>query len=394
MNKTPITLLSFLLCCLMLHAQDSSFIQLNKIQFNKQDTVEFSCSLSNYKTQNIRYTTLHVWIENVETNKSWKFRYPIINGESKASFIIDSTLTNGKYALNFLVQKSFFSLEGQIKNYDTLQKNINYIMFTKDDNSYLNTFTPDENGTFRLKGILFQDTATFVFTPSAKNIENTLILDIKSPLDSFFSADTAFSQIITIGESKNIAANQPATNTIPLHSNYQFDYNKFYDKTTLPEIIVKGKVKKKIEQFDEKYSTGLFKNDNAKIFDGIESDQITRYTSFIQFLQGRVAGLNISPIANGGYKLIWRGVSDFRGGSNVDIFIDEMRMDPNSFDFNSINPADIAMIKAYPPPAYLSAGGSRGAIVIYTKRGDYEIEAKGKYKFKIFGYSSPEIIWK
>jgi hypothetical protein len=337
---------------------------------------------------------LHVWIENIETNKSWKFRYPILNGSSKASFIIDSSIANGKYAFNFLVQKSFFSLEGQIKNYDTLQKNINYMMFTKDDNSYVNTFSPDENGSFRLRGILFQDTATFVFTPSAKNIENTLIVDIKSPIDSFFSADTAFTQIITIGEPKNTAANQATFNTNALSTNYQFNYNKFYDKTTLPEIMVKGKIKKKVEQFDEKYSTGLFKNDNAKVFDGIESDQITRYTSFIQFLQGRVAGLNISPIATGGYKLIWRGVSDFRGGSNVDIFIDEMRMDPSSFDFNSINPADIAMIKAYPPPAYLSAGGSRGAIVVYTKRGDYEIEAKGKYKFKVLGYSSPEFIWK
>jgi len=387
MHKTLITLLYFLFSCNILKAQDSSFIQLNKTAFNQQDTLNFTCHLLNYKNQHIRYATLHVWIENIETKKSWKFRYPIIDGEGKAGLLIDSSIANGHYAFNFIVQKSFFSLEGQITNYTAAQKEINYMMLSK-DNNYTNSFAPTEDGSFRLKGILFEDTAAFVFSPSVKNQENTLMVNIKTPLDSFFSADTSCTKMIQIGEDKNV------TSSNSLIINYQFNYSNFYDKTTLPEVTVKTKFKKKVEQFDEKYSTGLFKNDNAKIFDGIESDQIARQQTFIEFLKGRVAGLQIIPTKTNGYRLLWRGVSDFRGGSNVDIFINEFRVDLSSFDFNSINTADIAMIKTFPPPAFLSPGGSAGAIVVYTKRGDYEIEAKGKDKFNVFGYSSPESIWK
>jgi len=393
MAKIWISLFITFSTCANLNAQDSSFLKLNCFHFKQQDTVSFTCNLMNYKNDNIHFATLHVWIEEIGTNKAWKFRYPILNGESRGSFIIDSSIENGKYAFNFLVQKSFFALEGQITNYTISQKEINYMMLTKDENSYTNSFSPAADGSFRLKGILFQDTADFVFTPSLKNTENTLNVQIKSTLDSYFSVDSSSTKIVLIGEEKQLQLNSSSQNFIPSNTDYQFSYSKFYSKTTLPDVIVSTKSKKKIEQFDDKYSTGLFKNGNARIFDGLENDQIARSQNFIEFLKGRIAGLNILP-DRGKYTIIWRGANDLRRGSNVDIFIDEFQVDLANFDFNSINVSDIAMIKAYPPPAFLTAGGIRGAIAVYTKHSDYSIETKGKYKIKVFGYSSPETIWK
>ena len=380
------------------YAQDTAFIQFNKLQFNKNDTVHFDCNYLTYKNQNVHYATLNVWIENIETHQFWKFRYPIINGETKGNLVINASLPDGKYAFNFLVQRRFFQLEGQITNYQTSQKEINYFIVTKEGNAYLNTFTPNADGTFKLNGHLFEDTVSFIFSPTNKNEENRLMVNVKSPLDSFFVADAAVTQIIQIGSNKNIVSNKKITT-----NNYQFNYTDFYRQTTLPNVSVEGKVKTKIEKFDELYSTGLFKSGDAKIFDGIESDQITRYKSFIEFVKGKVPGLHIDDLGNNTYFLLWRGVSDFHtinrkprpADSNVDIFIDELRQNLEYFDWYSVNTQDIAMIKTYPPPAYLSPGG-KGAIVVYTKRGDYGIETKtkGNYEFKIFGYSKPEIVWR
>ncbi len=413
MKKIKITLL---LCAAisLIHAQDSSFIQFNKLKFLQNDTINFSCNLSKYKNQNVHYATLNVWIENIETHAFSKFRYPLANGESNGTLIIDPSLPDGKYAFNFLVQRRFFQLEGQITNYQPSQKEINYFIVTKEGNAYLNTFTPNANGTFKLKGHLFEDTVSFIFSPTNKDEENTLMVNVKSPLDSFFVADAAFTQIIQIGADKNIETNKKIT-----PNNYQFDYTTFYTQTTLPNVSVEGKIKTKIEKFDEKYSTGLFSGSftGGKIFDGIESDHIEQYKSFIEFLQTQVPGLHIDDLSpnNGGlkdnkYVLTWRGKNDFRiipktpdpkdpnqlDYSNVEIFIDEIRQDLNSFDWYGIDTHDIAMIKTYPPPSGLGPGGGKGAIAIYTKRADYDIEAKtkGHYKFTVFGYSKPEIIWK
>ena len=379
-----------------LHAQEPSFIQLNKTRFNRQDTISINCNLANYKTDSIHFATLNVWVENIENNHQlWKFRYPLMNGVFNGSIIIDSSIAKGKYALNFVVEKRFFSLEGEITNYPQGTKGINYVMITKNGNTITNNFSPTAYSRFKLKGILFEDTADFVFSPTFKNVENDLVINIKSPLDSFFVADTSFTQIISIG-SETQWNGKPTDKA----SGYRFDYRNFYDKTTLPNVTVTTKQKKKVELFDEEYSSVLFKNSDAKIFDGIEDDKIAHSVNFIEFLIGRVAGLKITSESNSKYTLIWRGpmvISDPnvpRGDvSNVVLFIDEMQTDISTA-VSSINPNDIAMIKVYPPPAFLSSGGSNGAIAVYTKKGEYLTASKGNHTFKVFGYSPPETIWK
>jgi len=396
MFKPVIIFILLFISAISLHAQDSSFIQLNKTHFNPQDTISINCNLANYKTDSIHFATLNVWIENIDNgNKLWKFRYPLINGAFNGSIIIDSSIANGQYALNFVVEKRFFSLEGEITNYPQGTKGINYVMITKNGNTITNNFYPTADSWFKLKGILFEDTAGFVFSPTFKNLENDLVINIKSPLDSFFNADTSFTQIISIG-------NETQWNEKPTDkaSGYRFDYKNFYDKTTLPNVTVTTKQKKKVELFDEEYSSTLFKSFDAKIFDGIEDYRIAHSVNFIDFLIGRVVGLKIYSIGNNKYFIDWvRGPSYIpypavarRDVSNVDIYVDEVKWDVS--DAKYIDPGNIAMIKVYPPPAFLSGGGGNAAIAVYTKRGEYLMSSKGNYSFKVFGYSPPETVWK
>jgi hypothetical protein len=70
-------------------------------------------------------------------------------------------------------------------------------------------------------------------------------------------------------------------------------------------------------------------------------------------------------------------------------YIDEIPVDIQ--EITGVNPAEIAMIKVYPPPFFSSSKGDGGAIAIYTRRGEYvkQTEPKMKWLFKVQGYAAP-----
>ena len=377
---------TFIFLLLILFSQptlaQSSFIKLEKNQYNHGDTLSFDCNLANYKADNIHFASLYLFIERIEDKKRWSFRYPVVDGISSANLVIDSSMANGRYAFNFLVKKQFFNIRG---NADKVSKSeLNYSMLTKNNNSFFGKTTTNADGDFLLKGLLFEDTCYFIFSSESKAYQDNLTIKLVTPLDSVFVSDTSYRQFITIGHT----IHQPQKTD----SLYQTDIQKFFDDgTTLPGVTVTTVMKKKVELFDAEFSTGLFKNGNARIFDGIESNTIAQSQDILSFLQGRVAGLQVNQ-RNGTTILQWRGPSNFRGGSNVDVFLDEFLVSQIS-NF-MINPSDVAMIKVYPPPAFLSPGGQKGAIAIYSKRGGMDKYNSGKFRFKVFGYTPLEMIWK
>ena len=359
------------------------FITVNKQQYQQGDTLSITCNLPDYKKDSIHFATLFLFIENIDTKKFWRYRYPMINGESKASLVIDSSINDGRYRLNFLASKQFFSIRGNTGSEGKLA--LDYSMITQSKQSLSNKLTTDVNGNFSIKGLLFQDTSYFIF--SAPTAKNDITIHIRTPLDSLFVSDSSISQVIEIGKVPS-ALSLTAIN----EKNYEIEVDKFIaSNTTLPDVKVTASKKKKVDLFNAQFSSGVFNNPNARIFDGLEDDHIAQSPGIFQFLQGRVAGLLITP-RNGGYSFQWRGTSNFRGGSNVDVYVDEVKIN-NVGDF-ILNPSEVAMIKVYPPPAYLTAGGQNGAIAIYTKRGEFEEYGPGKNRFKVLGYTPAETTWK
>ncbi|MFX8988273.1 hypothetical protein ABTN23_19530, partial [Acinetobacter baumannii] len=47
------------------------------------------------------------------------------------------------------------------------------------------------------------------------------------------------------------------------------------------------------QEYDDKYSSGLFKNENAMIFDGLENDELANSPTLGWFLQQKVPGLTV-----------------------------------------------------------------------------------------------------
>ncbi len=143
----------------------------------------------------------------------------------------------------------------------------------------------------------------------------------------------------------------------------------------LQGVTVKARVKTKLEELDDKYTSGLFKGD-AYTFDMTENFSMDIFT----YLQGRVPGLTISN-SGGQVSVSWRG-------SPTSFFLDEIPAQADQLQ--NISPSDIAYVKVFRPPFFgATGGGAGGAIAIYTRKGgDVKMEpGKGLSRTQVVGYS-------
>ena len=125
------------------------------------------------------------------------------------------------------------------------------------------------------------------------------------------------------------------------------------------------------EQLNDEYCTGLFNSADGLIFDIASSNNAFGYLNILDWLQGRIAGLQVYKTRNG------LSVPYLRG-TLAGVYFNEM---PVSLSFlESINNFDIAIIKVIKSPFLGGFNGSGGAIAIYSiggeENGEDEIESK------------------
>ena len=326
--KKIFLIISFLSMTYTSNSQEILNISINKRQFNYGDTIILDYDYK-FDNKSSAASTMNLWIEDINTHSIWKLRYPLINGNLSHSLIIGKDLPLGRYALNFMIQKYFFTFYGHIKNYNKKSKGLNFIMLGKKKGAFFDTIKPDENGDFITPRLMFEDTSRFIFSMIGEQ-NNRLFVDAITPLDSSFKSSTIQTILINVGDT-NIDSKE-----------YKFNQSSFEDHYTLNKVVVNAIKKKKIEKFDEEYSSGLFKGGLAQIFDGIEGNDISNSFDILLFLQSRVAGLKIQRnnnfSVNDSYNISWRT-------RPVDIFIDEFKIEQSSQLL--INPSDVAMIKDF-----------------------------------------------
>ncbi len=137
----------------------------------------------------------------------------------------------------------------------------------------------------------------------------------------------------------------------------------------LETVTIQRKTKSPVEIMDEKYTSGLFSGGDAYQFDLVNDPFAVSSFSIFNYLQGKVAGLQINTSSNPP-SLQWRG------GSPA-IYLDEMSSSADMI--SGIPVSDVAYIKVIRPPFMGGAGGgSAGAIAIYTRRGGDQKSEPGK----------------
>ncbi len=148
---------------------------------------------------------------------------------------------------------------------------------------------------------------------------------------------------------------------------------------TLENVTVRSRGKSPVQLMDEKYASGLFSGGDGYQFDLLNDPFSTSAGNIFNYLQGKVAGLQINT---GGAtpSLQWRGGAP-------QLYLDEVAADISFISSLSVN--DVAYIKVFRPPFMGGFNGANGAIAIYTRRGnDVKSEpGKGLSNNKIFGYT-------
>jgi hypothetical protein len=138
---------------------------------------------------------------------------------------------------------------------------------------------------------------------------------------------------------------------------------------TLENVIIKAKTKTPLEIMDQKYAAGLFAGGDSYQFDLVHDNLSFGSKNIFEYLQTKVAGLQINTTTNPP-TMTWRGGSP-------QLYLNETPMDG---DFaSSISVSEVAYIKVFRPPFFgSSGGGANGAIAIYTRRGDDAKAEPGK----------------
>ncbi len=354
-------------------AQPSISIQVNTTGLKQGDTLLLNAQVHNYKN---RYGTLHLYIENSTHNLQWKFRYPLENGQASAMLMIPDSFPSGVYAIHAALRRELVHIMGMVKDKKPPTE-INYMAVAANTEVAAATIKVEPDGSFQIPNLVFDEKATFIFSPSKKYKDNWLDVSLETPVDSSFYhlADTSF--FVTVN-SKLLPADT---------AGYRFSPDSFaYKNTTLQNVTVTAKAKPAAQQLVEKYAGGFFDREGY-LFDGMSSTEIASAQTIFDFLIGRVAGLQIhNSRLDATFEIHWRGYEPV-------YFVDGMETDQQGV--LSISPSEVAAIKVIRPPFYgVSMGSAGGAIAIFTKQGSAGGTRYGnQFRFVINGYTPQAAVW-
>lgn len=377
-----VSILVFVLSALAVKAtaSDTLVAIFNRQQFVQGDTLNVEVYIENYKAGEPAQT-LHLWIDDTKTGRRWKYRYPFLKGRQKIALKISDSIPMGNYAFNFLLQKQFLTIKGKILNAVKQDTAINFVAKTKNKIPIIDGADVQPTGYFKIDELFYTDTVLFSFSRSTQKKENPLKIFIETPVDSLFTPAAIVTEYITLGN-ENIK-NDTATN-----STYNFNIAGRPDSKLLTEVILQAKAKKALQEYTDRYVSGLFANEDARVFDFLENEDALSYPDLLTYLTVKIPGLVQKTNSETGRQYL-----TYRN-ETVDIYVDEF-----NDDIHSVNIQDIAMVKFFGQSLRLGGGlnddGFGGSIAIYTKKPqDKKGNKLSNYTFFVKGYSPKYATWK
>lgn len=344
---------------------------MDKEMYLPGDTIHFKCRIPAWEGSD-KIATLNLWIENNTHEFQWKLRYPILAGLSEGELVLPNTFPKGFYAFYFQMQDEFWGLYGTFEE-QYYNKTVDYTLLLDNKDLVGGAVPVEKDGTFKLPRHVFPGQAKLFFTEVKRKryVNDEINITIKTPLDSGFVpvADTML--IRRIGEA----------NELDSITDYNMDLEVFGNKKggTLANVDIVAKKKTKVEEFDEAFTSGMFRSPDAYILSGLDN-QFSAHFNIFEYMVGRVPGYRASRNSQGlGYDVSIRGEAPSFFLDEIPVFQETILMVPMN---------DIALIKVFRTPLVRSfVGGSGGVIAVYTKRGGSFGGVRFKNTFPVNGYT-------
>ncbi len=272
---------------------------------------------------------------------------------------------------------AYLSLSGQVFGVakSVLSGNETIAMFIKekDSNSKMTFMQVDKLGKFGDPSLVFFDTLQVYYSLKSKAFSQAeaRFMPDRLPTPDYSGFSKYFIPGKTISDTTGIAYHARQMSELSM-------LEEIKKTKVLETIVIKAKQKTPLQLLDEKYATGLFTSDNSYQFDMINNKISGAYLNILTYLQGRVAGLQVSSSTPP--TLTWRGGAP-------QIYLDEFQTDVAMI--SNIPVSDIAYVKVFRPPFQGGfGGGGNGAIAVYTKKGDdARSSGTGLSSNTVYGYT-------
>jgi hypothetical protein len=296
-------------------------------------------------------------------------RWPLFDGICQVDIAIPDSFPSSHFDLYFAATTNFFTIYGRVKSPSKI-KMLKSTLLTTAKDWLVEDIGVSPEGEFQYRHKVFENEATLFLKQNKKNNDD-LDIRIVSLLDSTFTPLATTVKEITIGSISIISATKKQLTFTEVDSAIASQ------EKMLEAAIVTAKKMTRAEKFNENYSSNLFQTMNEKVIDLIDNPTAQSSFDILNYLQGRVAGLQISNLGTADVTVSWRN-------GPVIFYIDEMRVDIQVVSMVPIS--DIAIVKAFPPPFFGNIGSDGGAIAIYTKRGEY-FDNGNRRSFRLKGYT-------
>ena len=298
-------------------------------------------------------------------------------------------LVRGKLPVIKSPEQNYLSVKVDVLGVDPARisqdESLNVILSKKDSSTQMLAVPHLTGGKFGITGLIFYDTARAFYQFNVnRKLSNEAAITFNTgllrgarmarPLTGMYDGWTAEDSMV-FRRNRFIAEEEARIK--PLQ-----------DKKikTLETLTVKAKVKSDKEKLDEKYASGMFAGGDAYTFDLNNDPYAVAMTDIFSYLQGKVAGLQITTGQGpgGAPSLQWRG-------STPSLYLNEMQVDASQLQSTPVS--DIAMVKVFRPGSGVGfGGGSGGVIAVYTKKGGDEKRSdenfKGLDRTQFIGYSA------
>lgn len=274
-----------------------------------------------------------------------------------------SEVMAGKFPEISFTPEPYISYKGTVYGGGGIVANetVNLIFYFADSTTQLNQVTTDAKGVFELKNLIFEEPLKVYYQVNDKKI---------APRDvtvTFESLNKVVPYKGVLPQHGYMLVKRPPNDKVPadiaraiINRNNQEAANERFKTLEEVKVVAQGRSNK--QKLNDQLSSGMFRSMNEDVFDLVnENPEAMSYQNILQWLQGRVAGLQIQ-MQGGDYIPLIRG-------SRVQLYLDEMPVDPGTISGMSVS--NIAMVKVI-KSGFVGGigGGGGGAVAIYTRRGD------------------------
>jgi hypothetical protein len=280
-----------------------------------------------------------------------------------------------------LVDNEFISYKARLalNSRPLANTDLNLVFKNNDGEPLLSQFTTDQNGDIFINNLNFEE-SYFVnyFLNSNNKQQDNLTLKLKLIIETDISK-------LNFPQTGYTLKEVDTDYILPASVKKAFENAKnnekiLHDETMIEEVKIIKRKSDAIKKLNDELTSGMFSSMNANIFDFVNDNQDALASrDILQWLQGRVAGLQMIMVEPGKYMPVIRGVE-------AGIFLDEMNVDVEVI--KNIDIGNIAMVKVI--KGNILIGNS---ILVYTRTANIKPSVQGasknNNKVEIKAYDSP-----